>query len=42
MCQRQILQIKQEFVPEGLLLGYSSMYWADPNASLLLRQFNDE
>jgi branched-chain amino acid transport system substrate-binding protein len=35
-------QLKKEFVPEGLILGYNAMYWADPNASPLLRQFNDE
>jgi branched-chain amino acid transport system substrate-binding protein len=31
--------LKKEFTPEGLLLGYSSMYFDDPKASPLLKQF---
>jgi branched-chain amino acid transport system substrate-binding protein len=31
--------LKKEFTPEGLLLGYNSMYFADPKASPLLKQF---
>jgi branched-chain amino acid transport system substrate-binding protein len=31
--------LKKEFTPEGLLLGYNSMYFDDPNGSPLLKQF---
>jgi branched-chain amino acid transport system substrate-binding protein len=31
--------LKKEFTPEGLLLGYNSMYFDDPKGSALLRQF---
>ena len=31
--------LKKEFTPEGLLLGYNSMYFDDPKASALLKQF---
>jgi branched-chain amino acid transport system substrate-binding protein len=31
--------LKKEFTPEGLLLGYNSMYFDDPKASPLLKQF---
>jgi branched-chain amino acid transport system substrate-binding protein len=31
--------LKKEFTPEGLLLGYNSMYFDDPQASPLLKQF---
>jgi branched-chain amino acid transport system substrate-binding protein len=31
--------LKKEFTPEGLLLGYNSMYFDDPRGSLLLKQF---
>ena len=31
--------LKKEFTPEGLLLGYNTMYFADPKASPLLKQF---
>ncbi len=31
--------LKKEFTPEGILLGYNSMYFADPHASPLLTQF---
>jgi branched-chain amino acid transport system substrate-binding protein len=31
--------LKKEFTPEGLLLGYNSMYFDDPNGSALLKQF---
>ena len=31
--------LKKEFTPEGLLLGYNSMYFDDPQGSPLLKQF---
>jgi branched-chain amino acid transport system substrate-binding protein len=31
--------LKKDFTPEGLLLGYNSMYFDDPKASPLLKQF---
>jgi branched-chain amino acid transport system substrate-binding protein len=31
--------LKKEFTPEGLLLGYNSMYFDDPGGSALLKQF---
>jgi branched-chain amino acid transport system substrate-binding protein len=31
--------LKKEFTPEGLLLGYNSMYFDDPKGSALLKQF---
>jgi branched-chain amino acid transport system substrate-binding protein len=31
--------LKKEFTPEGLLLGYNSMYFEDPKGSPLLKQF---
>ncbi|HSE92044.1 MAG TPA: ABC transporter substrate-binding protein [Methylomirabilota bacterium] len=31
--------LKKEFTPEGLLLGYNSMYFEDPKGSALLKQF---
>ncbi|MBF8288668.1 MAG: ABC-type transport system periplasmic substrate-binding protein [Candidatus Rokubacteria bacterium] len=31
--------LKKAFTPEGLLLGYNSMYFDDPKGSALLRQF---
>jgi branched-chain amino acid transport system substrate-binding protein len=31
--------LKKEFTPEGLLLGYNTMYFDDPNGSPLLKQF---
>jgi branched-chain amino acid transport system substrate-binding protein len=31
--------LKKEFTPEGLLLGYNTMYFADPKGSPLLKQF---
>jgi len=31
--------LKKEFTPEGLLLGYNSMYFDDPKSSPLLKQF---
>jgi branched-chain amino acid transport system substrate-binding protein len=31
--------LKKEFTPEGLLLGYNSMYFDDPKGSPLLKQF---
>jgi branched-chain amino acid transport system substrate-binding protein len=31
--------LKKEFAPEGLLLGYNSMYFADPKGTPLLKQF---
>src|SRR2546430_12597231 len=31
--------LKKEFTPEGLLLGYNTMYFDDPKASPLLKQF---
>jgi branched-chain amino acid transport system substrate-binding protein len=31
--------LKKEFTPEGLLLGYNTMYFADPKGGPLLRQF---
>jgi branched-chain amino acid transport system substrate-binding protein len=31
--------LKKEFTPEGLLLGYNTMYFDDPNGSALLKQF---
>jgi branched-chain amino acid transport system substrate-binding protein len=31
--------LKKEFTPEGILLGYNSMYFDDPKGSLLLKQF---
>jgi len=34
--------LKKEFTPEGLLLGYNTMYFADPKASPLLKQFVGE
>jgi branched-chain amino acid transport system substrate-binding protein len=34
--------LKKEFTPEGLLLGYNSMYFADPRGSALLKQFVSE
>ncbi len=34
--------LKKEFTPEGLLLGYNSMYFDDPKGSPLLRQFVQE
>src|SRR5262245_19424602 len=34
--------LKKEFTPEGLLLGYNSMYFDDPKGSALLRQFTQE
>jgi branched-chain amino acid transport system substrate-binding protein len=34
--------LKKEFTPEGLLLGYNSMYFDDPKGSALLKQFVGE
>ena len=34
--------LKKEFTPEGLLLGYNTMYFADAKASPLLKQFVSE
>jgi len=34
--------LKKEFTPEGLLLGYNTMYFDDPKASPLLKQFVHE
>ena len=34
--------LKKDFTPEGLLLGYNSMYFDDPKASPLLKQFVQE
>ncbi len=34
--------LKKEFTPEGLLLGYNSMYFEDPKGSALLKQFSRE
>lgn len=31
--------LKKEFTPEGLLLGYNSMYFDDPKGSALLKEF---
>src|SRR5262249_45785590 len=31
--------VKKEFTPEGLLLGYNTMYFDDPKGSPLLKQF---
>ena len=31
--------LKKEFTPEGILLGYNTMYFDDPNGSPLLKQF---
>src|SRR5256885_9618479 len=31
--------LKKEFTPEGLLLGYNTMYFHDPKGSPLLKQF---
>ncbi|HET8578607.1 MAG TPA: ABC transporter substrate-binding protein [Methylomirabilota bacterium] len=31
--------LKKDFTPEGLLLGYNSMYFEDPKGSPLLKQF---
>jgi branched-chain amino acid transport system substrate-binding protein len=31
--------LKKEFTPEGLLLGYNTMYFDDPKGSPLLKQF---
>ncbi|HET7876450.1 MAG TPA: ABC transporter substrate-binding protein [Methylomirabilota bacterium] len=31
--------LKKEFTPEGLVLGYNSMYFDDPKGSALLKQF---
>jgi branched-chain amino acid transport system substrate-binding protein len=31
--------LKKEFTPEGLLLGYNTMYFDDPQGSALLKQF---
>ena len=31
--------LKKEFTPEGILLGYNSMYFDDPKGSALLKQF---
>jgi branched-chain amino acid transport system substrate-binding protein len=31
--------LKKEFTPEGLLLGYNTMYFDDPKGSSLLKQF---
>jgi branched-chain amino acid transport system substrate-binding protein len=32
-------QLKKAFSPEGMILGYNSMYFEDPNASALSRDF---
>jgi branched-chain amino acid transport system substrate-binding protein len=32
-------QLSKDFTPEGLLIGYNSMYFADPQASDLLKEF---
>jgi branched-chain amino acid transport system substrate-binding protein len=34
--------LKKEFTPEGMLLGYNSMYFDDPKGSPLLKQFVPE
>jgi branched-chain amino acid transport system substrate-binding protein len=34
--------LKKEFTPEGLLLGYNSLYFDDPKGSPLLKQFARE
>ena len=34
--------LKKDFTPEGLLLGYNSMYFDDPKGSALLKQFVQE
>src|SRR5437899_7125032 len=34
--------LKTEFTPEGLLLGYNTMYFDDPKGSALLKQFVPE
>src|SRR5260370_42006332 len=31
--------LKKEFTPEGLLMGYNTMYFDDPKGSALLKQF---
>jgi len=31
--------LKKEFTPEGLLIGYNTMYFADPGGSALLKRF---
>jgi branched-chain amino acid transport system substrate-binding protein len=31
--------LKKDFTPEGLLLGYNTMYFDDPKGSALLKQF---
>jgi branched-chain amino acid transport system substrate-binding protein len=32
--------LKKEYTPEGMLLGYNSMYFADPQATPLLKEFD--
>ena len=32
-------QLKKAFTPEGMILGYNSMYFEDPKASALLKEF---
>jgi branched-chain amino acid transport system substrate-binding protein len=34
--------LSKEFTPEGMLLGYNTMYFGAPNASPLLKQFDEE
>jgi branched-chain amino acid transport system substrate-binding protein len=34
--------LKKEYTPEGMLLGYNTMYHANPNASALQKQFAEE
>ena len=34
--------LKKEFTPEGLLLGYNTMYFDDPKGSALLKQRSEE
>src|SRR5947208_4815282 len=33
--------LKKEYTPEGMLVGYNTMYFADPKASPLLKQFDE-
>ncbi len=35
----QLNELKKEFTPEGMILGHNSMYFEQPNASPLLREF---
>ncbi len=35
----QLNELKKEFTPEGMILGHNSMYFEQPNASPLLKEF---